>query len=69
MGLTKKQQELIALLKGPLPTSPPEVTQVNVNWYKAWSRGEKLKIGDRRLCDGILYEVYNLAGDNLYPPD
>lgn len=59
----------MALFKGALPTSLLEVTQANVDWYKAWSHGEKLKIGDRRSWDGILYEVYNLAGDNLYPPD
>ena len=32
--LTQKQQELVALLKGALPTAPPEVAQANVDWYK-----------------------------------
>lgn len=67
--LTQKQQELVTLLKGALPTAPPEVAQANVEWYKSWTHGEKLEIGDRRSWDGILYEVYAPAGDNLYPPD
>lgn len=69
MNLTQKQQELVTLLKGALPTAPPEVAQANVEWYKSWTHGEKLEIGDRRSWDGILYEVYAPAGDNLYPPD
>ncbi len=69
MNLTQKQQKLVALLKGALPTAPPEVAQANVDWYKSWTHGEKLEIGDRRSWDGILYEVYAHAGDNLYPPD
>ena len=37
--LTQKQQELVALLKGALPTAPPEVAQANVDWYKTWVHG------------------------------
>ena len=39
--LTQKQQELVALLKGALPTAPPEVAQANVDWYKTWVHGEQ----------------------------
>ncbi len=60
--LTQKQQELVALLKGALPTAPPEVAQANVDWYKTWVHGEQLQIGDRRSWEGILYEVYTPAG-------
>ena len=67
--LTSKQQEMVSLLSSILPTAPAEVAQDNVSWYKPWTQGESVSIGDRRAYEGILYEVYALAGDNLYSPD
>lgn len=67
--LTQKQQELVNLLRQTLPTAPPEVAQNNVDWYKSWAYGEHLQLGERRSWEGILYEVYAPAGDNLYSPD
>lgn len=67
--LSKGQLELIGILKGTLPTAPADVAVENKTWYPIWIPKEKLNIGDRRLHNDILYEVYNNAGDNLYPPD
>lgn len=75
MSLTQKQQELIELLKGALPTAPAEVAQEHVDWYPQWKYGEAVSIGTRRwstaegATEKILYEVYSEAGDNLYPPE
>lgn len=73
MQLTTKQLELVDLLKGTLPTAPPEIAQKNVRWYKQWVYNESVKIGDRRWNtvnnEDILYEVYNDPGDNLFPPE
>lgn len=55
--ITQKQQQLINLLKGTLPTAPAEVAQDNVDWYKQWIVGEALEVGMRRAYEGILYEV------------
>ena len=57
MQWTNKQRELIDLLSGTLPTAPAEIAQKNVDWYKQWSIGENLSVGDRRAYEGILYEV------------
>lgn len=69
--LSKGQLELISILKGTMPTAPADVAVENKTWYPIWVAREKLKIGDRRLYEvnQVLYEVYNEAGDNLYPPD
>ena len=67
--LTQSQKSLISLLKSTLPTASAEVAQANVDWYPTWVEGSKLKLGDRVAWEGILYEVYNLVGDNLYPPN
>lgn len=55
--ITDKQRTLIELLKGTLPTAPAEIAQKNVDWYKLWSIGEELAVGDRRAYEGILYEA------------
>ncbi len=57
MQWTNKQRELIELLSGTLPTAPAEIAQKNVDWYKQWSTGENLSVGDRRAYEGTLYEV------------
>lgn len=57
MQWTNKQRELIDLLSGTLPIAPAEIAQKNVDWYKQWSAGENLSVGDRRAYEGILYEV------------
>lgn len=57
MALTQKQIELVELLKGTLPTAPAEIAQANVDWYKQWTVGESLKVGDRRAYNEVLYEV------------
>lgn len=57
MSLTNNQKQLIELLSGTLPTAPAEIAQKNVDWYKQWSIGENLSVGDRRAYEGILYEV------------
>ncbi|MCI7261857.1 MAG: hypothetical protein MR562_01365 [Clostridiaceae bacterium] len=66
--LTEKQKELVELLKGTLPTAPAEVAQNNVDWYPTWIKGEQVETGCRRAWEGVLYEVYAPAGDNLYSP-
>lgn len=57
MSLTNNQKQLVELLSGTLPTAPAEIAQKNVDWYKQWSIGENLSVGDRRAYEGILYEV------------
>lgn len=57
MSLTSNQKQLIELLSGTLPTAPAEIAQKNVDWYKQWSVGENLSVGDRRAYEGILYEA------------
>mgnify|MGYP004563585257 FL=1 len=57
MQWTNKQRELIDLLSGTLPVAPAEIAQKNVDWYKQWSAGESLSVGDRRAYEGTLYEV------------
>ena len=57
MQWTNKQRELIDLLSGTLPIAPAEIAQKNVDWYKQWSAGERLSVGDRRAYEGTLYEV------------
>nr|DAG01268.1 MAG TPA: ChiA1-BD-binding domain protein [Myoviridae sp. ctk6V34] len=57
MSLTNNQKQLIELVSSMLPTAPAEIAQKNVDWYKQWSAGEKLSVGDRRAYEGILYEV------------
>lgn len=71
MALTAKQQELVNLLNGTLPTAPAEVAQENVDWYKQWVAGESLSVGDRRAYDGILYEVVqaHTTQDGWEPPN
>lgn len=55
--ITNKQKTLIELLRDTLPTTPPEIAQKNVDWYKPWDIGEELIVGDRRAYKGVLYEV------------
>lgn len=55
--LTEKQKELVALLKGALPTAPAEIAQEHVNWYRHWTVGEALAVGDRVSYNEILWEV------------
>lgn len=57
MQWTNKQRELIDLLSGTLSVAPAEIAQKNVDWYKQWSAGESLSVGDRRAYEGTLYEV------------
>ena len=67
--LTTKQKGLVELLKSALPNVPAEVAQDNVGWYRAWTAGEPLAVGDRRSWENVLYQAYAPAGDNLCPPD
>ena len=57
MSLTNNQKQLIELISSMLPTAPAEIAQKNVDWYKQWSAGERLSVGDRRAYEGTLYEV------------
>lgn len=57
MSLTNNQKQLIELVSSMLPTAPAEIAQKNVDWYKQWSAGESLSLGDRRAYEGTLYEV------------
>ncbi|MDL2318180.1 hypothetical protein LJC74_03675 [Eubacteriales bacterium OttesenSCG-928-A19] len=33
-----------------------------------WVSGEAVKIGDKRVYEGVAYEVYAEAGTNIWPP-
>lgn len=57
MSLTNNQKDLIELLLNILPIAPAEIAQKNVDWYKQWSAGESLSVGNRRAYEGTLYEV------------
>ena len=68
--LTQKQLDLINYIKGTRATAPAEIADKHPELYNPWVYGEKVAIGDRRRDEynGLLYEVHNHAGDNLYPP-
>ena len=70
MALNKKQKDMASYIAGTRATAPAEIADQHPNLYNPWVYGEAVKIGDRRRdeTNGLLYEVHNDAGDNLYPP-
>lgn len=70
MELTDKQKNLASYIAGTRATAPAEIADKHPELYNPWISGESVIIGDRRRDEynGLLYEVYNAAGDNLYPP-
>ena len=70
MALTNKQKAMANYIAGTRATAPAEIADKHPELYNPWVYGEKVKIGDRRRdeINGLLYEVYNAVGDNLYPP-
>ena len=68
--LTQKQLNLAAYIAGTRATAPAEIADKHPELYNPWVYGKNVEIGDRRRdeCNGLLYEVHNAAGDNLYPP-
>ena len=70
MALTNKQKDMAAYIIGTRATAPAEIADKHPELYNPWVCGEKVEIGDRRRDEnnGLLYEVHNAAGDNLYPP-
>lgn len=70
MALTQKQRNIAEYIRGTRATAPPDVANKHPELYDPWVYGKYVKIGDRFRdeYDGILYEVYASAGDNLYPP-
>ena len=57
-------------IRGTRATAPAEIADANPQFYQPWEAREPVKIGDRRRDEynGLVYEVYAAAGDNLYPP-
>lgn len=70
MELTNKQKSMAEYIRGTRATAPAEVADAHPELYDPWVYGEAVEIGDRRRDteNGLLYEVYAPAGDNLYPP-
>lgn len=68
--LTNKQKQLADYISGTRATAPAEIADKHPELYNPWVYGEKVAIGDRRRDEynGLLYEVHNNAGDNLFPP-
>lgn len=68
--LTEKQIKMVSYIRGTRATAPAEIADANPQFYNPWGSGEPVQIGDRRRDpnNGLVYEVYALAGDNLYPP-
>lgn len=68
--LTQKQLNLINYIKGTRATAPEVIADANPQFYNPWVYGEAVSIGDRRRDEynGLVYEVYASAGDNLCPP-
>ena len=70
MALTQKQLNMAAYIRDTRAIAPAEVAERHADYYNPWVYGEAVKIGDRRRdTNGLLYEVYAPAGDNLYSPD
>ncbi len=71
MALTNKQKSMVSYIRGTRATAPAEIADQHPELYNPWVYGETVIIGDRRRDDtnGMLYEVYAAAGDNLYPPN
>lgn len=70
MALTSKQRNMAEYIRGTRATAPAEIADKHPEYYDPWVYGEAVSIGDRRrdTDNGLLYEVYAAAGDNLYPP-
>lgn len=70
MALTSKQKSMANYIRGTRATAPAEIADANPQFYDPWVYGEAVSFGDRRRDEynGLLYEVYAAAGDNLYPP-
>ena len=70
MVLTNKQKSMVSYIRGTRATAPAEIADANPQFYNPWESGEPVQIGERRRDpnNGLVYEVYALAGDNLYPP-
>lgn len=70
MDLTNKQKSMAAYIRGTRATAPAKIADANPQFYEPWEAGKSVSIGDRRRDDfnGLVYEVYASAGDNLYPP-
>ena len=68
--LTNKQKSMVNYIRGTRATAPAEIADANPQFYDPWVYGEPVAIGDRRRDEenGLLYEVYAPAGDNLFPP-
>ena len=68
--LTNKQKSMVSYIRGTRATAPAEIADANPQFYNPWESGEPVQIGERRRDpnNGFVYEVYALAGDNLYPP-
>lgn len=70
MVLTNKQKAMASYIAGTRATAPAEIADKHPELYNPWILGESVIIGDRRRDEynGLLYEVYAAAGDNLHPP-
>lgn len=70
MALTNKQKSMVSYIRGTRATAPAEIADQHPELYDPWVYGEPVAIGDRRRDEenGLLYEVYTPAGDNLFPP-
>lgn len=70
MALTDKQRKMADYIIGTRATAPAKIADQHPEYYNPWVYGEAVEIGDRRRdeTNGLLYEVYSAAGDNLYPP-
>lgn len=70
MALTSKQKSMASYIRGTRATAPAEIADANPQFYNPWESGEAVSIGNRRRDEynGLVYEVYAAAGDNLYPP-
>ena len=70
MALTNKQESMVRYIRGTRATAPAEIADANPQFYNPWESGEPVQTGDRRRdnSNGLVYEVYAPAGDNLYPP-
>lgn len=68
--LTNKQKNMAKYIRGTRATAPAEIADANPQFYQPWEARESVQIGDRRRDEynGLVYEVYAAAGDNLYPP-
>lgn len=69
--ITKKQKEIVGLIKGTLPTASDEVALQHADWYPVWRPDIHVKPGDRLTYDGVLYRC--LQGhdtqETWMPPD